>query len=114
MPKSNPELAAEMGRRMLMRRKELGLTQEQVAEIAGMAHQQYNKSENGKTLLSSDSLLRISTALKTSADYLLTGNDASLRYFDTFKIIESMSNRQLLLANRVLRCMLEFNEDIQD
>ena len=51
MSKSNPELAAEMGRRMLMRRKELKLTQEQVAEIAGMAHQQYNKSENGRTLI---------------------------------------------------------------
>lgn len=113
MPKSNPELAAEMGRRMLMRRKELELTQEQVAEIAGMAHQQYNKSENGRTLINSDSLLRISTALKTSSDYLLTGKDDFLRYYDTIKIIERMSNRQLQIANQVLRYLFEFDEEEQ-
>lgn len=28
MPRSNPELAAKMGKRMVIRRKELGLTQE--------------------------------------------------------------------------------------
>ena len=112
MAKSNPELAAEMGRRMLCRRKELGLTQEQVAELAGMAHQQYNKSENGKTLLSSDSLLRIAVALKTSADYLLTGTDDMLRYYDTLKLLEKMSERQLALAQKVLQCMSEFSDEV--
>jgi len=48
MPRSNPELAAKMGKRMVIRRKELGLTQEQVAELAGIAHQQYNKAEKVK------------------------------------------------------------------
>ena len=110
MPKSNPKLAVEMGRRMLSRRKELGMTQEQVAELAGIAHQQYNKSENGKTLLSSDSLLRISNALNTSADYLLTGNDASLHFLDTMRLVSKMSNRQLHIANQVLIYLLEFNE----
>lgn len=73
MPRSNPELAAKMGKRMVIRRKELGLTQEQVAELAGIAHQQYNKAEKGKTCLGSDTLNRISAALNISADYLLTG-----------------------------------------
>ena len=109
MPKSNPELAVEMGKRMLLRRIELGLTQEQVAEIAGIAHQQYNKFEKGKACPSSDSLLRISTALKTNADYLLTGKESSHRCSETFKIIETMSNRQLQLANQVLRCIKEFD-----
>lgn len=48
MPRSNPELAASMGMRMSARRRELGLTQEMVAELAGIAHQQYNKAENGR------------------------------------------------------------------
>lgn len=112
MAKSNPELAAEMGRRMLCRRKELGLTQEQVSELAGMAHQQYNKSENGKTLLSSDSLLRIAVALNTSTDYLLTGKDDLLRYYDTLKLLEKMSERQLALTQRVLQSMLEFSDEV--
>ena len=49
MPRSNPELAVEMGMRMSARRRELGLTQEMVADLAGIAHQQYNKAENGKS-----------------------------------------------------------------
>lgn len=113
MPKSNPQLAAEMGKRMLLRRKELGMTQEQVAEIAGIAYQQYNKSENGRTCLSSDSLLRISVALKTSADYLLTGKDSLIRYYDTLRLLEKMSDRQLQLTNEVLLCMTEFHEGIK-
>lgn len=113
MPKNNPQLAVEMGKRMLLRRKELGMTQEQVAEIANISHQQYNKSENGRTCIGSDSLLRISAALRTSADYLLTGKDSLIRYYDTLRILEKMSDRQLQLANQILHCMTEFNEDIR-
>ena len=113
MPKSNPKLAAEMGRRMLLRRQELGMTQERVAELAGIAHQQYNKSENGKTLLSSDSLLRVSTALETSTDYLLTGNDSSRRYYDTLKIVRKLSDRQLRIVNQILIYLLDFNSDTE-
>ena len=51
MPRSNPELAAAMGMRMSARRRELGLTQEMVADLAGIAHQQYNKAENADHVL---------------------------------------------------------------
>ena len=107
MPRSNPELAAKMGKRMVIRWKELGLTQEQVAEFA---HQQYNKAEKGKTCLGSDTLNRISAALNISADYLLTGIGEQQRYYETLKVLEQMSDRQLNLANQVLRCMLQFED----
>ena len=110
MPRSNPELAAKMGKRMVIRRKELGLTQEQVAELAGIAHQQYNKAEKGKTCLGSDTLNRISAALNISADYLLTGIGEQQRYYETLKVLEQMSDRQLNLANQDLRCMLQFED----
>lgn len=114
MPRSNPKLAADMGKRMLIRRKELGLTQEQVAELAGIAHQQYNKSENGKTCLSSDTLLRVSNALKVSADYLLSGDTTQYRYYETLEVIEKMTDQQLKLANKVLRCMIQFSEESKE
>ena len=38
MPKSNPKLAAAMGKRMAARRKELHLKQERVAELAGISN----------------------------------------------------------------------------
>lgn len=108
MPKSNPELAAAMGKRMAERRKQLGLTQEKVAEGVGIAYQQYNKVEKGKSCLGSDTLLRVSKVLNISTDYLLTGTGDNTRYQDAIAILSQMSDRQLELAQQVLRCMADF------
>lgn len=110
MPKSNPELAAAMGKRMTARRKELGLTQEAVADMAGIAHQQYNKAENGKCCLSADSLFRITSVLKISADYLLTGRSTDPRYQETIDILNKLTEHQLVLANQMLQCLVHFND----
>ena len=63
----------EMGRRMYAQRKQLGLTQEQVAELADMSPQLLSNAENGTQVIGSDKLYRISLALGVSADYLLSG-----------------------------------------
>lgn len=63
----------EMGRRIYMQRKRLGLTQEQVAELADISPQLLSTAENGVRNISSDKLYRISKALNVSADYLLSG-----------------------------------------
>ena len=111
MPRGNPELAVAMGKRMAARRKELGLTQETVADLAGIAHQQYNKAENGKSCLGADSLHRVSTALQISADYLLTGKSSVERHQETVAILDKLTDHQLKLANQVLKCMVQFNDD---
>ncbi len=107
MPRSNPELSNAMGKRMAERRKVLGLSQEAVAEAAGLGFSQYNKAENGKSCLSSDSLLRISEALRISADYLLTGNSDTSRYQNTVDILEQMDECQVRLANKLLQCIVD-------
>lgn len=63
----------EMGRRMYAQRKQLGLTQEQVAELADISPQLLSNAENGTQVIGSDKLYRISLALGVSADYLLSG-----------------------------------------
>lgn len=105
MARSNLELAVAMGKRMAQRRKECGLTQEQVADLAGITHQQYNKAENGKTCLSSDTLLKVSTALQTSADYLLRGQKTSKEYIDTINLLDRLNENQLELANKLILCI---------
>lgn len=107
MARSNLELASAMGRRMAKRRKECGLTQERVADMAGITHQQYNKAENGKTCLSSDTLYRISTALQTSADYLLCGRKVSEKYITTIDLLDKMTDDQRELANKLIMCIVE-------
>lgn len=63
----------EMGNRISKQRKLLGLTQEQVAEMADISPQLLSNAENGTRAIGSDKLYRISKALSVSADYLLTG-----------------------------------------
>lgn len=107
MARSNLELASAMGKRMAQRRKECGLTQENVADLAGITHQQYNKAENGKVCLGSDSLLRVSMALQTSADYLLCGKKSSDKYMTTIDLLDKMTEDQIELANKVIQCIAE-------
>lgn len=111
MARSNLELAIAMGKRMATRRKECGLTQEKVADLAGITHQQYNKAENGKTCLSSDTLLRVSTALQTSADYLLSGKDSSDKYITTIDLLDKMTEDQRELANKLIMCIADHSAE---
>ena len=111
MAKSNVELAIAMGKRMAERRKECGLTQEMVADLAGITHQQYNKAENGKACLGSDSLLRVSAALQTTADYLLSGRKSSEKYITTIDLLDRMTDGQIALANKVIRCIVEHSDE---
>lgn len=111
MPRSNPELAAAMGMRMSARRRELGLTQEMVADLAGIAHQQYNKAENGKACLGSDSLRKVSAALQISADYLLTGKNSIEKYPEVISLLDGLTDHQIKMVQQVLQCMVGFHDE---
>lgn len=52
-------------------RNNLGMTQTQIAEKLGMTYQEYQKIENGKTIIRADKLLHICMTLCVSADWLL-------------------------------------------
>ena len=64
----------EIGRRIMDRRKKLGLTQEALAEKGDVTTQFVSYAEAGKRAMRPENLLKISAALGVSADYLLTGD----------------------------------------
>ena len=64
----------EIGQRIIERRKQLGLTQEALAEKGEMTTQFVSYAESGKRAMRPENLLKISSALGVSADYLLTGD----------------------------------------
>lgn len=68
----------EMGDRIIKRRKQLGLSQEDLAARADVSPQMVSTAERGSKSILSENLLKLSIALGVSADYLLTGeiNDA--------------------------------------
>lgn len=61
-----------LAERLKQRRDELGYTQAQVAQMAGLAQPSYGDLENGKAK-SSRKLVQIAHALKVSPDWLATG-----------------------------------------
>lgn len=73
-------LLAQMGSRILKKRKQLRMTQEELAERAGVMPQTISTAELGKKALRPENIVRIAAALDISTDYLLMGkiNDISL------------------------------------
>lgn len=69
----SPTLSQEIGRRIMARRKQLGYTQAQAAEKAGLSHQFFASVETGKKNIRAENIVRLSLALDVSTDYLLTG-----------------------------------------
>lgn len=64
----------EIGNRITDRRKGLGWTQEELAEKADLTPQFVSYAESGKRAMRPENLLKLSKALRVSADYLLTGD----------------------------------------
>lgn len=70
-----PELHLnEVGKRIMERRRKIGLTQESLAEKSGLTAQCISYAESGKRTMQSRALVKIASALGVSVDYILTGN----------------------------------------
>ena len=66
-------LLEQMGRRLTMRRKQLGLTQEVLAERAELTTQTVSTAETGKKALRPENIVKLCGALEISTDYLFYG-----------------------------------------
>ena len=64
----------DIGRRIMERRRKLGLTQEALAEKGDVTAQFVSYAEAGKRAMRPENLLKIAATLGVSADYLLTGD----------------------------------------
>ena len=65
----------KIGQRIQSLRKSKGYTQDTLAEKAGISSRFLNDVERGKKGMSSTTLAELAIALRTSADYLLFGNE---------------------------------------
>lgn len=87
-----------LGQRIKSRRKELGLTLDQLAALAGTKKQTINHYETGfSKAIRMDLLFRLADALRVSPRYLATGKDG----LETFPL-QSEAERELIVAYRTL------------
>ena len=65
----------QMGMRITARRKELGLTQEELADMISVSVQTISTAERGRKALRPENIAKISTALRCTTDYILIGKN---------------------------------------
>ena len=63
----------EMGQRIMVRRKSLRMTQEELAERLGVSTQMISNLELGKKAIRPENLAKVCEVLGLSADFVLTG-----------------------------------------
>lgn len=92
----------EVGKRIADRRRELGLKQWQVNEMAGLCNNYLSNIERATTVISIDVLMKICAALNTTPDALLLDAITSNEDNDYLKSMTSrfrqMSSKQARLA----------------
>lgn len=108
----NELLLQQIGKRIIERRKKLGLTQEALAEKGDMTTQFVSYAESGKRAMRPENLLKISSALGVSADYILTGEIVDKDYLLLSDKMRKLTLSQLrLIENIVDECNSLFNHE---
>lgn len=108
----NELLLQQIGKRIIERRKKLGLTQEALAEKGNMTTQFVSYAESGKRAMRPENLLKISSALGVSADYILTGEIVDKDYLLLSDKMRKLTPSQLrLIENIVDECNSLFNHE---
>ncbi len=70
-------LLHDIGKRIQNRRKALGITQEQLADMMNVSIQMVSNLERGNKAIRIDNLINLSQILKVSTDYILTGRESA-------------------------------------
>lgn len=68
------EILRQMGERITLKRKELKMTQEGLAERIDVSTQMISNLELGKKAIRPENLIKVCAVLGLSADYVLNGN----------------------------------------
>ena len=103
-----------VGQRITDRRKKLGWTQEKLAEKANLTPQFVSYAESGKRAMRPENLLKISTALGVSADYLLTGEVVDKDLLLLSEKLEQLSPYQLRIIESIVdECITLFTGEPQ-
>ena len=85
------DLLIGIGERICNRRKQLGLTQEQIADKMDVSVQMISNLERGNKAIKIDNLIKISEILGVSTDYILTQKNTNEDISELAKRISKLS-----------------------
>ena len=94
----------EIGRRIALRRKFLGLKQSQLSEKVGISDPYMSNIERASSIPSTEVILRLAAALDTTPDEFLVGtlHQQNESWRDVAELLRSMDEDKLELARSLL------------
>ena len=108
MDSKKDSLAPDIGRRIAMRRNQLGLTQAEAAELSGLTQQFFASVETGRKNMRADSIIKVSKALGVSTDFLLTGSVTDFVRTQLTQMLEPLDETQLHMVEEIIKNILKF------
>lgn len=95
----------DMGKRIAQRRKELHLTQEQLAEKMGVSLQTVSCIELGKKAIRPENLANLCTSLQVSADYILYGKRNQQQMDDTVSKLAALTPEEYRVVQNLIELL---------
>ena len=101
------ELMKDMGRRISTRRRELHLSQEQLAEQMGVTLQMISNLELGKKAIRPENLLKLSNSLSISTDYILSGRHSEQEVAEIADKFAKLSGEHQRIIGELIDSLIE-------
>jgi len=102
---SKNNLLFELGSRIYERRKELNMTQKELAEAVELSIQSISSIELGKKAVRPENLVNICRALDVSADYLLFGERSEKQLEPVAEMLSRLGSDDLELLKTIIKRM---------
>ena len=102
---SDNELLKEMGQRIMIRRKSLRMTQEELAEKLGVSTQMISNLELGKKAIRPDNLAKVCSVLELSADFILSGANTRTPVDDVAEKLILLTPEELQMVSDMIDYM---------
>ena len=99
---SEDKFLKSMGQRILARRKTLGLTQDDLAEMIGVTPPMISNLEQGKKAIRPDNLAKVCKALGLRADFVLYGADTQTAVDVIADKLTQLTEAELQIVNDMI------------
>lgn len=96
----NSGFLKDMGQRIMIRRKALRMTQEELAEKLDVSTQMVSNLELGKKAIRPENLAKVCATLELSADFVLTGSCSKT-------IVDTVAEKLIQLTTEELRIVCD-------
>ena len=101
----------EIGKRIQGRRKQMGLTQEQLADKMDVSIQMVSNLERGNKSIRIENLIRLSEILNISTDYILTGKETAEDMQALTEQMASLSQKERKMMKLLMDFCLSENDE---